>query len=128
MTAREDERRDVLQNTSTSTMLQGSMRFNESIGGGSSLHNASYSGSQNQAMLPSIHQGAQKTQRHNRVSTFGELHSIYQDLFLTDMKKEMSRAHDRISQIQEKHETAQEEIGSLRKNNMSLNSTVKRYR
>lgn len=69
-----------------------------------------------------------KTQKHNRVATFGELQNIYQDLFLTDMKREMSRAQDQLSVFQEQNSSAQEQINYLRQNNQTLTSTVRRYK
>ena len=61
-------------------------------------------------------------------SSIGEIHSLYQDLFLTDIKQEVSKAQEELKTCKQEQTQAQREIIALRKENAGLGATLKRYR
>ena len=60
--------------------------------------------------------------------TVGEIHSLYQDLFLTDIKREVESAQTELKQCKQEQNSAQREMTTLKKENQQLNATIKRYR
>ncbi|CAI2381202.1 unnamed protein product [Moneuplotes crassus] len=62
----------------------------------------------------------------NQVSV-GEVHSMYQDLFLTDMKKEVEDAQEELNQCKKETNSAYREIKKLKKEQTQLQQTLKRY-
>jgi paraquat-inducible protein B len=61
-------------------------------------------------------------------TSVGEIHSMYQDLFLTDMKKEVEDAQSELKQWKVETNTANREITILKKEQAQLEATLKRYR
>lgn len=61
-------------------------------------------------------------------SSIGEIHSLYQDLFLTDIKQEVERAQMDLKSCKQEQSTAQREIIQLRRENAGLAATLKRHR
>ena len=61
-------------------------------------------------------------------TSVGEIHSMYQDLFLTDMKKEVEDAQSELKQFKQETNTANREITILKKEQAHLQATLKRYR
>lgn len=53
---------------------------------------------------------------------------MYQDLFLTDMKKEVEDAQSELKQLKQETNTANREITILKKEQTHLQATLKRYR
>ena len=47
-------------------------------------------------------------------TSVGEIHSMYQDLFLTDMKKEVEDAQSELKQFKQETNTANREITTLK--------------
>ena len=58
----------------------------------------------------------------------GDIHSLYQDLFLTDIKKEVENAQHELKSCKMEQNNAQREFNVLRKENAQLHATLKRYR
>lgn len=63
----------------------------------------------------------------NEISV-GEIHSMYQDLFLTDMKREVEDAQTELKQWKQETNVANHEINALKKEHLQLQATLKRYR
>lgn len=61
-------------------------------------------------------------------SSIGEIHSLYQDLFLTDIKQEVEQAQSELKSCKQEQNTAQRDMDKLRKENAGLGATLKRYR
>jgi hypothetical protein len=61
-------------------------------------------------------------------ANIGEIHSLYQDLFLTDIKKEVESAQSELKQCKQEQNNAQREMTLLKKENQNLQATLKRYR
>ena len=61
-------------------------------------------------------------------ANIGEIHSLYQDLFLTDIKKEVESAQSELKQCKQEQNTAQREMQMLKKENQNLQAILKRYR
>ena len=61
-------------------------------------------------------------------SSIGEIHSLYQDLFLTDIKTEVEKAQAELKSCKQEQSGAQREITQLRRENAGLGATLKRYR
>ena len=61
-------------------------------------------------------------------SSVGDIHSLYQDLFLTDIKKEVEQAQQQLKTCKQEQNTANFEYQQLKKENQQLNATLKRYR
>lgn len=61
-------------------------------------------------------------------TSVGEIHSMYQDLFLTDMKREVEDAQSELKQCKQESNTTNREINILRKEQAQLQATLKRYR
>lgn len=59
-------------------------------------------------------------------TSVGEIHSMYQDLFLTDMKKEVEDAQAELSQWKQETNSANREITLLKKEQAQLQATLKR--
>ena len=81
----------------------------------------------NNSDLPS----SQKTSNPAAVQesgNIGEIHSLYQELFLTDIKKEVESAQTELKQSKQEQNTAQREMAGLKKENQQLHATLKRYR
>lgn len=58
----------------------------------------------------------------------GEVHALYQDLFITDMKQQMNDMNNDISKFRSQKEQIRKEFESVKKENGQLHATVKRYR
>ncbi|OMJ88835.1 hypothetical protein SteCoe_9135 [Stentor coeruleus] len=58
----------------------------------------------------------------------GDVHALYQDLFITDMKHQMNDMNNDISKFRSQREQIKLELDSVRKENGQLQATVKRYR
>ena len=58
----------------------------------------------------------------------GDIHSLYQDLFLTDIKKQVESAQNELKTCKKEQSQAQRECNDLKKENAQLNATLKRYR
>lgn len=58
----------------------------------------------------------------------GDIHSLYQDLFLTDIKKQVETAQHELKTVKQEQNTAQREFAALKKENAQLTATLKRYR
>ena len=71
--------------------------------------------------------GAEENPIENAPSV-GEIHSMYQDLFLADMKKEVQEAQEKLSQTKKESMDANREIQRLRKEQAKLEATLNRYR
>jgi hypothetical protein len=50
-------------------------------------------------------------------NNIGEIHSLYQDLFLTDIKKEVETAQSELKMCKQEQNTAQREMIMLKKEN-----------
>ena len=61
-------------------------------------------------------------------SSVGDIHSLYQDLFLTDIKREVENAQHELKSCKLEQNNAQREFTALKKENSQLNATLKRYR
>ena len=61
-------------------------------------------------------------------SSIGEIHSLYQDLFLTDIKQEVEKAQEELKSCKQEQSQTQRDIIALRRENAGLNATLKRYR
>lgn len=61
-------------------------------------------------------------------SSVGDIHSMYQDLFLTDIKREVEHAQKELKQCKQEQNNANREFTSLKKENAQLHATLKRYR
>ena len=61
-------------------------------------------------------------------TSVGDIHSMYQDLFLSDMKKEVEDAQSEFQQSKQETNSAQREISILKKEQSQLQATLKRYR
>lgn len=61
-------------------------------------------------------------------ANIGEIHSLYQDLFLTDIKREVEHAQTELKACKQEQNTAQREMALLKRENQQLNATLKRYR
>ena len=57
-----------------------------------------------------------------------EIHSLYQDLFLTDIKKEVETAQIELKECKKEQNTAQIEYAKLKRDNLNLTATLNRYR
>ena len=64
----------------------------------------------------------------NTESNIGEIHYLYQDLFLTDIKQEVEKAQKELKSCKQEQNNAQREMATLKKQNTQLNATLKRYR
>ena len=58
----------------------------------------------------------------------GEVHALYQDLFITDMKQQMSDLNNDVSRFRSQKEQMKKEFENIKKENGQLQATVKRYR
>jgi regulator of replication initiation timing len=58
----------------------------------------------------------------------GELHALYQNLFITDMKQQMTDMSNDISRFRSQKEQLRKEYESVKKENGQLQATIKRYR
>jgi FtsZ-binding cell division protein ZapB len=58
----------------------------------------------------------------------GEVHALYQDLFITDMKQQMNDLNNDVSKFRAQKEQIKKEFESVKKENGQLLATVKRYR
>ena len=58
----------------------------------------------------------------------GEVHALYQDLFITDMKQQMSDLSHDVTKFRSQKEQMRKEFDSIKKENGQLQATVKRYR
>ena len=47
----------------------------------------------------------------------GDIHSLYQDLFLTDIKKQVETAQHELKTVKQEQNTAQREYAGLKKEN-----------
>jgi len=61
-------------------------------------------------------------------SNIGEIHSLYQDLFLTDIKQEVEKAQSELKSCKQEQNNAQRAMLVLKKENSALGATLKRYR
>ena len=61
-------------------------------------------------------------------SQVGEIHSLYQDLFLTDIKKEVETAKMELKSSKKEQNEAHRELQQLKRDNTQLTATLKRYR
>ena len=61
-------------------------------------------------------------------SNIGEIHSLYQDLFLTDIKQEVEKAQSELKSCKQEQNNAQRNMLNLKKENSALTATLKRYR
>lgn len=61
-------------------------------------------------------------------SNIGEIHSLYQDLFLTDIKDEVERAQVELKSCKQEQNTAHRNMTYLKKENAVLGTTLKRQR
>ena len=58
----------------------------------------------------------------------GEVHALYQDLFITDMKQQMTDLNHDVTKFRSQKEQMRKEFESIKKENGQLQATVKRYR
>lgn len=58
----------------------------------------------------------------------GELHALYQNLFITDMKQQMTDMSQDITRFRSQKEILRKEYESIKKENGQLLATIKRYR
>lgn len=58
----------------------------------------------------------------------GELHALYQNLFITDMKQQMNDMSNDITRFRSQKEQIRKEYESVKKENTQLQATIKRYR
>jgi septal ring factor EnvC (AmiA/AmiB activator) len=61
-------------------------------------------------------------------ANIGEIHSLYQDLFLTDIKREVENAQTELKACKQEQNNASREMTLLKRENQQLNATLKRYR
>ena len=61
-------------------------------------------------------------------SSVGDIHSLYQALFLTDIKREVENAQNELKSCKQEQNNAQREFTALKKENAQLGATLKRYR
>ena len=61
-------------------------------------------------------------------NSVGEIHSLYQDLFLTDIKKEVETAQLELKNTKQEQNSVQRQYAVLKKENTQLQATLKRYR
>ncbi|CAG9329207.1 unnamed protein product [Blepharisma stoltei] len=58
----------------------------------------------------------------------GEVHALYQDLFLTDLKQQMNEKTQEAAKIRSKQVQTMKELESLKRDNFQYQATLKRYR
>ena len=58
----------------------------------------------------------------------GELHALYQNLFITDMKQQMTDMSNDVTRFRSQKEQLRKEYESVKKENGQLQATIKRYR
>jgi hypothetical protein len=57
-----------------------------------------------------------------------DIHELYQDLFLTDIRQEVEQAQSELKQCKTEQNNAQIDYAKLKKDNINLNATLNRYR
>lgn len=57
--------------------------------------------------------------------TIGEIHLMYQDLFLSDMKKEVEDAHVNLTNVKADSMSVSRDIAGLKKEQANLEATLK---
>ncbi|OMJ77880.1 hypothetical protein SteCoe_22443 [Stentor coeruleus] len=57
-----------------------------------------------------------------------DVHALYQDLFITDMRQQLNEMNNDISKFRSQKEQIKKEFESVKKENGQLQATVKRYR
>lgn len=60
--------------------------------------------------------------------TGSDLHSLYQNLFITDLKQQMTDMNDEINRFRSEKEQLRRELESTKKENVQLQASIKRYR
>lgn len=50
-------------------------------------------------------------------SSIGEIHSLYQDLFLTDIKQEVEQAQNELKSCKQEQNTAKRDLQALKRDN-----------
>ena len=58
----------------------------------------------------------------------GDVHALYQDLFITDMKQQMTDLNNDASKFRSQREQMKKEFDQIKKENGQLQATLKRYR
>lgn len=81
-----------------------------------------------ESFAPNAAEAGQGNRSLAQESSIGEIHSLYQDLFLTDIKQEVEKAQSELKSCKQEQNTAQREMDRLRKENAGLAATLKRYR
>lgn len=61
-------------------------------------------------------------------TNIGEIHSLYQDLFLTDIKQEVEKAQTDLKTCKVEQNNAQRDMNNLKRENAQLGATLRRYR
>ncbi|CDW85184.1 UNKNOWN [Stylonychia lemnae] len=69
-----------------------------------------------------------KRMKSKAFSSPGKIHQIYQDFFITDMKKDLSKVMDMMTTQKSNANTALIKLSELRKKNHDLTNKLKRYR
>jgi len=54
------------------------------------------------------------------VGQLAEIHSLYQDLFLTDIRREVESAQTELKECKKEQNTAQIELAKLKRDNINL--------
>lgn len=70
----------------------------------------------------------ESTASEENEGSIGEIHSMYQDLFLNDMKKELTQAQQKLVDAKQEQSLVQREITTLKKEHANLEATLNRYR
>ena len=91
-------------------------------------HNLSYANQTASKAQISVGESAAAATAKLQESSVGDIHSLYQDLFLTDIKREVENAQNELKSCKQEQNNAQREFTALKKENAQLGATLKRYR